>query len=552
MLTLLTVNNFAIAEHVDISFDTGMTVITGETGAGKSIVLDALGLTLGDRADAGVVRYGEDRADISATFDVSKLTDAKSWLKEHDLDMGDDCILRRVITKEGRSRGYINGQPNPLQNLRQLGEMLIDIHSQHEHQSLLRKDTHVALLDNFSDLNALGKEVRHLYKLWSEHAKKLEQLQNSDDEREARIQLLTYQQQELDNLSLEAGEITRLEVEQSKLANAEELLKGGHHAIQLCSEEDTNIESMLTQAIQQLESHIEASEAFAESHQMLSDALIQVQEATGNIRNFVDGFELDPQRLQEVEDRLSQAYQLARKHKVSPEELLEVAKNISTELSQYDCSASSLEALEATVSESAALFTAKATQLSDLRKKSATLLDKEIKAQLAHLNMTSVNFVTQFTPLEKFDIRGLESIEFLVSTNPGQPPKPLAKVASGGELSRISLAIQVILANTSTIPTLVFDEVDVGIGGSTAEIVGQMLRNLGSRGQVFCVTHLPQVASSGHQHLHVNKQAENGSTFSQIYNLDSGQRVNEIARMLGGIDITEKSLAHAKEMLEAI
>lgn len=550
MLTQLTVSNFAIAEHVDLTFESGMTVITGETGAGKSIILDALGLALGDRAENGIVRHGKDRSDISALFDVSNLPAAQEWLKVHDLDIGTECILRRIVTKEGRSRGYINGQPTPLQNLRQIGEMLIDIHSQHEHQSLLRKDTHVILLDNFSGLNSLRKEVRSLHQEWADNSQRLEQLKNNDDEREARKQLLTYQLQELDGLSLGEGEISDLEAEQNTLANAEELLKSGHAVSQLCTEEEHSISELLTQALHSLESHLDTSPSFAEAHQMLSEALIQVQEASSGIRHFVDGFEVDPTRLKDIEDRLSLIYQLARKHKVASNELIDVRQAIAGELAQYDDGENNLLALEAQVSATAKAFQAKATILSDLRKKAAEKLDIEIKNQLQHLNMTSVSFKTQFTAFTKHDPRGLEDVEFLVSTNPGQPPKPLAKVASGGELSRISLAIQVIMANTSTIPTLVFDEVDVGVGGSTAEIVGQMLRDLGKRGQVFCVTHLPQVASNGHHHLHASKTADNGNTYSKIDRLDDAKRVTEIARMLGGIDITEKSLAHAKEMLE--
>lgn len=550
MLTHLTVSNFAIAEHVDLTFERGMTVITGETGAGKSIVLDALGLALGDRADAGVVRYGKDRSDISASFDVSSVASARDWLQGHDLDVGNECILRRIVTKEGRSRGYINGQPTPLQNLRELGEMLIDIHSQHAHQSLLRKETHAILLDDFADLRNLSKEVRLLYKDWQENSLKLDALKNNDEEKEARKQLLTYQLQELDSLSLAEGEVSDLEAEQSTLTNAEELLRNGHSVAQLCVDGEPSIAELLTQAIHKLELHLDTSSAFNEAHQMLTEALIQVQEAGASTRDFVEGFELDPARLNEVEERLSLIYQLARKHRVDPDELPKIATTIASELSQYDDGENNIEALEEKVSLAEKKFQEKATLLSNHRKKSSLKLDSEIKQQLKNLNMTSVDFITEFTPFPKFDARGLEEVEFLVSTNPGQPAKPLAKVASGGELSRISLAIQVIMANTSTIPTLVFDEVDVGVGGSTAEIVGKMLRGLGNRGQVFCVTHLPQVASHGHHHLHVSKIAENGNTFSTIDHLDDAKRVTEIARMLGGIDITAKSLAHAKEMLE--
>ncbi|ARU55558.1 recombination and repair protein [Oleiphilus messinensis] len=549
MLIHLTVSNFAIAERVELSFEQGMTVITGETGAGKSIVLDALGLTLGDRADSGIVRYGKTKAELTATFDISQLPAAHTWLAERDLDQGPECILRRVITKEGRSRGYINGQPAPLQNLRQLGELLIDIHSQHEHQSLLRKDTHKQLLDAFGNTTALAQTVKQQFKNWSEIAQKLEQLKGHSDERHARQQLLSYQLQELEQLDLQEGEIETLEQEQNTLANAEKVLQTGHQVITICADGDNTAHDLISQACQLLENLPVDNEHFNETRNLLSEAIIQIDEAGSSLRHFLDTFELDPERLQFIEERLSSIYQLARKHRVEAHELIRVREKMSIELAEMTDGEDNLEVLEAKLEDAGAVYATTCEKLTKKRSSAADKLSKLITQQLAHLNMSSATFTTCLTPTPQFHPGGMESIEFMISANPGQPPQPLIKVASGGELSRVSLAIQVILAESSTIPTLVFDEVDVGIGGSTAEVVGQMLRKLGSRGQVLCVTHLPQVASQGHTHLEVSKTAKDGETHSKIRPLSQAERITEVARMLGGVEITERSLDHAKEML---
>ncbi len=551
MLTQLTVDNLAIADHLELFFEQGMSVITGETGAGKSIILDALGLTLGDRADSGLVRHGADRADISAVFDISNLPEAREWLKKFDLNSDNECILRRVITSEGRSRGYINGQPNSLNNLRELGEMLIDIHSQHEHQSLLKKETHRRLIDEFGGLKALTQEVASDYKQWSEQAQKLEQLQGGQDERTARLQLLEFQVKELDNLNLAEAELQELEKEQQSLSHAEQLLNSGHQVLQICSEGETTAQSMLSHALHTLESLPVQHESLSEAQNLLSEAMIQLEEASHSIRGFVDHFEIDPARLQEVDERLSSSYQLARKHRIAPEQLPTLHQRLSEELKSLGNGDGNIEAIEEETAQRAERYRHSAEKLSKARAKTALKLDKSITRQLAELGMPSVKFITQVTPLagNTFSRLGLEDIEFLVSANPGQPPKPLNKVASGGELSRVSLAIQVVTAQTSTIPTLVFDEVDVGIGGATAEVVGRLLRTLGQNGQVLCVTHQPQVASQGHHHLFVSKRVYKKETHSSINRLNGEDRTQEVARMLGGVNITEQTLAHAREML---
>ncbi|GAA0843992.1 DNA repair protein RecN [Marinobacter szutsaonensis] len=550
MLTQLTVSNYAIAERVELQFNKGMTALTGETGAGKSIVLDALGLAMGGRADAGAVRHGAKRADITATFDVSDIPEAVEWLDQHELDDDNDCILRRVISKDGRSRAYINGQPCPLAHLKELGGLLMDIHSQHQHQSLLRKETHRKLLDEFAGIETLAAESRAAWKAWHQTRQRLTERQQNADEAEARLQLLRYQVEELDRLALEDGEQEALEQEQAQLSQADSVLHSSHQAALLCTEEETSASDLIRQALQQLEQLPVEVPALADTIQMLNEAQIQVSEAGDNLRRFVEDYEADPARLAEVEERLSAIYQMARKHRITPEELPELHERLSNELAELDGGEGSLEQLEAELEKQRASFDELAGQLTEARQKAAVELDQRIAEELAQLSMPSVQFVTHLNRNsdEQPAPHGMEDIEFLVSANPGQPARSLAKVASGGELSRISLAIQVVVAQTSTTPTLVFDEVDVGIGGGTAEVVGKLLRSLGSNGQVLCVTHLPQVAAQCHQHLFVSKFTEKDATFSKIEALDDKGRISEVARMLGGVDMTEQTIAHAREM----
>lgn len=552
MLVQLTVNNLAIADALELHFQKGMTVITGETGAGKSIILDALGLTLGDRTDAGLVRFGKDKTDITARFDTTHLPEAQAWLTENDLE-GDanECLLRRVITKEGRSRAYINGQPCPLGSLKTLGEMLIEIHGQHEHQTLLKKDTHRRLLDNFSGCEQLAEQTSQHYQQWKKASQRLKSLQENQAEQDAKLQLLRYQVQELEQLDLQPEELNQLEAEQAELSHAETLLTQSHQALTLCSDGDTTANDILGQALYLMESLPVEHPALLEARQLLQEAQIQLQEASHSIRRFTDSFELDPERLQEVEERLSAIYQLARKHRINADAIPALYDDLSQQLSRFEDGDDNIDTLMLEVEKAAQHYQECSARLSQERIKGAQQLDERIAEQLAALGMPSMQFITQLTSFEdeNFSLHGMEDIEFLISPNPGQPAKPLAKIASGGELSRISLAIQVVTAQTSVTPTLVFDEVDVGIGGATADIVGKLLRQLGTQGQVLCVTHLPQVSAQGHQHLYVSKRIDNGETFSSIKPLNGEHRVQEIARMLGGINITDQSIAHAREML---
>ena len=549
MLTQLTVSNYAIAERVELQFAKGMTALTGETGAGKSIVLDALGLAMGGRADAGAVRHGAKRADITATFDVCNIPEAGEWLAQHELDDDNDCILRRVISKDGRSRAYINGQPCPLTHLKELGGVLMDIHSQHQHQSLLRRKP-CKLLDEFAGVETLAIDTREAWKTWNQIRQRLTERQQNADEAEAKLQLLRYQVEELDRLALEDGEQEQLEQEQAQLSQADTVLHNSHQAALLCTEDETSAADLVRQALQQLEQLPVDVPALADTIQMLNEAQIQISEAGDNLRHFVEDYEADPARLTEVEERLSAIYQMARKHRITPEELPELHQRLTAELAELDSGEGSLEQLEAELESQRARFDELAGKLSEARAKAAAELDQRVASELAQLSMPNMQFITHLNRNkgEEPAPHGLEEIEFLVSANPGQPARPLAKVASGGELSRISLAIQVVVAQTSTTPTLVFDEVDVGIGGGTAEVVGRLLRTLGSNGQVLCVTHLPQVAAQCHQHLFVSKFTEQDATFSKIETLDDKGRISEVARMLGGVDMTEHTIAHAREM----
>ncbi|KJK08612.1 MULTISPECIES: DNA repair protein RecN [Pseudomonas] len=552
MLVHLSVHNYAIVEHLDLELARGMSVITGETGAGKSIMLDALGLTLGDRADSGVVRPGADKADILATFDLADIPEARTWLAERDLDNDGPCILRRVITAEGRSRGYINGTPCPLGDLKALGELLIDIHSQHEHQSLLKTDTHRRLLDEYAGASDLARQVQLAAQRWRQTRQELERLSNSGDEQRAQHQLLSYQLEELDNLGLGENELEQLEQEHKNLTNAEALFGICRQVIDHCSESDSgNVLNALTASLNRLTAVQNAPKALGEAANMIASAQIQVEEAVGELNRFLDHFDADPARLQQLEERLDSIYTLARKHRVHPTELANLQQRLMDELEGLNANDESIERLDDELAAFARHYQDKAGELSALRVQAASQLATAVEQEIQRLGMPGGRFSIQLhaNSSDELSPHGLEHVELLVSANPGQPLKGLAKVASGGELSRISLAIQVITAQTSRIPTLVFDEVDVGIGGPTAEIVGQLLRRLGERGQVLTVTHLPQVAAQGHHHLFVHKVRNSNATHTAVANLGKRERVEEVARMLGGIDLTKESLAHARKMV---
>ncbi|MBF7729529.1 DNA repair protein RecN [Pseudomonas sp. N040] len=553
MLIHLAVNNFAIVEHLDIELQRGMTVITGETGAGKSIMLDALGLALGDRTDSGVVRPGSDKADILASFDLTEIPEARQWLAQRDLDQDGPCILRRVITAEGRSRAYINGSPCPQADLKALGELLIDIHSQHEHQSLLKTDTHRRLLDEFAGASELARQVQLAAQRWRQTSQELERLSSNSDEQRARHQLLSYQVEELENLALGDNELEQLEQDHRTLSNAEQLLAACRQVLELCSESDAgNVLSALTTSLQRLNAFPGQTGAIHETANLLASAQIQVEEAVGELNRFLDHFDADPQRQQILEERLDAIYSLARKHRIKPAELSGLQQHLLEELDGLNAGDQAAEQLQSELAAFARHYQEKAAELSQLRQGAAARLSAAVEREMQRLGMPGGRLGIELPATSSADPQpgGLEQVEFLVSANPGQPLKALSRVASGGELSRISLAIQVITAQTSRVPTLVFDEVDVGIGGPTAEVVGQLLRQLGEHGQVLTVTHLPQVAAQGHQHLFVHKERGASETRTAVATLDPHARIEEIARMLGGVDLTEESLAHARKLVD--
>lgn len=550
MLTHMHIKDFTLVDQLDIELHEGLTAITGETGAGKSIMLGALGLTLGDRSDGSKVKAGCERADIHASFDISALRFAQKWLKENDLGYGDECILRRVITKEGRSRAYINGQTVTLQQLRSLGERLIDIHSQHEHQSLLMPQTHRRLVDEFANAHQLSQNVKQAYTQWQTTFEQLEQTRHQGEEIDARFQLLSYQVEELDQLDLQANELEKLEREQRLLSSAETTQQHCQTIIDICGSDGVGLKDRMSQAIRLFNELTEKPEELVEIENLLQTALISVEEAQSDIDRYLDSSSQDPARLYQVDQRLNIIYEVARKHRVAPEELVTLHTNLAEELSKLKSGDELLETLEAELAEKRNLYDTLAEKLSQKRQKASTRLTNAVNKKFASLAMATAKLKVTLEKTLEPSKYGNERIEFLISTNPGQAPQPLQKVASGGELSRVSLAIQVITAQTSTTPTLVFDEIDVGIGGTTGDVIGSMLRELGSNGQIFCVTHLAQVASKAHHHYRIEKHITKKQASSSLAILQDDEKIIEIARMMGGSVESKHSLAHAKQMLK--
>ncbi|WP_114767449.1 DNA repair protein RecN [Vibrio rhodolitus] len=553
MLAHLSVNNFAIVKSLQLELSKGMTTITGETGAGKSIAIDALGLCLGGRAEASMVRQGEEKTEVSAAFSLENNLHATRWLEDNELLDGNDCILRRTITKDGRSRAFINGSPVPLSQLKSLGQLLINIHGQHAHHQLMKSEYQLAMLDQYAGHLNLLKSTRNAYQTWRQADNNLKQLRENSAQNQAQKQLLEYQIKELNELSLGEEEYEELEQEHKRLSNSGELASTCQQAIELIYEgEEVNALGILQSASHSLIQLAELDEKLAELPNMLAEAIIQVEEANSELRNYLDNIDVDPARMAFVEERFSKVMSMSRKHHVLPEELYQHHQDLLAQIEQLDCSDEKLEELAQDVETKYQAFLASAEKLHKSRCRYAKELNKLITESMHELSMEKAQFSIEVTnqgahpsPL------GLDSVCFVVSTNPGQPMQPIAKVASGGELSRISLAIQVITAQKVDTPSLIFDEVDVGISGPTAAVVGKMLRKLGESTQVLCVTHLPQVAGCGHQQLFVAKQTKGGKTETQMNQLAVDQRVAELARLLGGSQITESTLANARELLIA-
>ena len=557
MLTQLTINNFTIVRQLEIELAKGMSVITGETGAGKSIAIDALGLCLGQRIETSMVREGQERAEICATFFIEPTNPAYQWLQEQELqdpDNPSDCILRRVINADGRSKAFINSTPVSASQLKEIGQYLIHINGQHASQLLLKNDYQLQLVDTFAHHHDLLAQMREDYRAWKNLQTQVKTFQQKVAENEAKKQLLQYQVEELDEFALRPNEYLELEEDQRRLSNSEQLTQLSQSALQLLSENETvSIDSMLYRVTQYINELSELDPRYVSVQTMLNDALIQVQEATSEVQHLASHIEQDPMLLQEIEQRLGQALQLARKHNVKPEALVEWHQKLKAELTALlDFS----ESEERLILEEKAAFekmqhTAK--QLHESRCQAAEKLAQQVTHSIKGLAMENAEFFIEVnSDLTKVAANGADNIVFTLRSNLGQQAQPLAKVASGGELSRISLAIQVLTSDQSAIPTLIFDEVDVGISGKTASVVGKLLRQLGDKCQVLCVTHLPQVACHGHHQFNVEKFTVDDKTETKMTALSQEERVPALARLLGSSEITELALANAQEMLDLV
>ncbi|ROQ25898.1 DNA repair protein RecN [Gallaecimonas pentaromativorans] len=552
MLVQLTVSNFAIVRFLELEFSRGLTAITGETGAGKSIAIDALGLCLGERSEASMVRPGADKCEVAARFDVSALPLAQAWLKDNELDDEQQCILRRTVTSEGRSRAFINGQPVPLSQLKQLGERLVNVHGQHAHHALLKPDHQLVLLDQYAGHKSLQEEVRSAWRAQKALRQELSELQSTEAQRDARRQLLEYQVQELDQFALEEGEFEKIEAEHHRQANAANLIsESGQCLAVLCEDDQLNVSDMLRQVTDRL-GRLQGDDAALEPIvATLFDAAALLDDASHELSRYQQRLEIDPESFAQLEERLSSAINLGRKHKIPTHELPALHQQLAEELKTLTDSDDRLAALEAEVAKAQQDYLACAQRLSQSRERHGKALAKAVQKVVRELALPHAQFDIDIA----FDAQapgagnGLDKVQMLVSTNPGQPLAAMAKVASGGELSRIGLALQVLTSKQEQTPTLIFDEVDVGISGPTAAVVGKLLRSLGEHSQVMCVTHLPQVAGQGHQQLRVTKKTQKDSTETLMEALSGDQRIDELARLLGGDVITEATRANARELL---
>lgn len=552
MLLNLNIIDLAVVKSLDLDLDKGMSVLTGETGAGKSILLTALGLALGDRADSGYVRPDCKRAEINLEFDLDDAPEAQHWLKTNELDDDHHCLIRRIINSDGRSKAYINNRPVTLQALQELSEKLVEIHGQHAHLTLLDADEQRRLLDAYAKNQPLLDQLNDSYRQWHSAQKELSHLVKASQDQTEREELLRYQIDELQQLDLTNFNYTALSEEHSKLANLGDILSVGQAQLDSLYENDQlSANHMLNHSLSELQHIARFAPELNEICAMLSEAQIQTEEAALQLRRFLEAQEIDPQHLETLENQISQVQRLSRKHHITPDELPELLVKLEQELDSLTHSSERIEALAALTQQILKQYQQLAEQLSKQRQKGGQQLQQHISAMIKELGMPQGEFLVQLSVLENPapKLNGIDKIEFLVSANPGLPAKPLAKVASGGELSRISLAIQVTTTNDKTTPTMIFDEVDSGIGGGIAEIVGQKLRSLSHNRQVLCVTHLPQVAAQAHQHLYVEKNNKTDITSSSVRLLHDAERVEEIARMLGGVTITANTLAHAQEML---
>ncbi len=553
MLRSLYIRDFVIVDELDIDLESGFTVLTGETGAGKSILLDALSLAMGERADPSQIREGKNRAEISAIFSLTDplKKNISSWLEVQDFSTEDDgatIILKRVIDTSGRSKAFINGGTATLNQLKELSSFLVDIHGQHAHQLLLKAGAQRDLLDNQANLDGLVAEVKQLYQAWQTAKKQLELAKNAGENLQKEQERLAWQLEELDALAPQAGEWAEIEQDHARLANAAKLIEGSQNAIQALQDQEGNAEELLSKAFHEIADLAKLDSNLEDAKIAIESAQIQISEASHSLNRYLQKIDVDPERLATVEERLKALHSAAKKFKVIPNDLPEKWAEIQEQVTAIKNS-QDLGALEQNLSKTLAAYLKSAKKLSQERIAAAKTLERLVTAAMQDLAMAGGVFAIQIEALEEGNAHGLEQVEFLVAGHPGATPKQLAKVASGGELARISLAISVITSEASQIPTLIFDEVDSGIGGAVAETVGKRLKELGQAHQVLCVTHLPQVAAEGHQHWKVAKQSQDNVTISSMQILSRQERVEKIARMLGGAEITDTTRRHARELL---
>jgi DNA repair protein RecN (Recombination protein N) len=553
MLESIQIKNFAIIDSLELEFNQGLTALTGETGAGKSILLDAIKLISGDRADSDNVKSGQDRAEINVCFNIQQQPKVQEWLQDNEMTSDQECIIRRIVFANGRSKAFINGHNAPLSQLRNLTQMLVDLHGQHEHQSLQKSTIQQQLLDTYLNEPALVNSVKQTYSLWLQLQKQLNELLDGSVDREQRIDLLNLYCQELNQLNLAEGEIENLQSEYNRLAHAGQLLESSEEMLSiLYDNDDTSVQSLLSHCEGLLASQVAYDSKLTASYELISSAVIQVQEATNELRNYQQSLDLDSGELDRLNQRIGHAQDLARKHRINLENLPSLALELNLELEVLCSSENNIEEVNRLLNQANKNFIESAIQLSRKRIDTADSLSAQISEVMQQLGMDGGRFSIQIDSNESeagFKATGIDTISYQVSANPGQPLKPLTKVASGGELSRISLAIQVIFSESSNIPTLIFDEVDSGVGGGIAEIVGKKLRWLGDKRQVFCVTHLPQVASQAHHHYLVEKVKTSDDTTTSVVPLESAPRLEEVSRMLGGVVISDQTRAHASEMI---
>ncbi len=552
MLTHIQIRDLAIIDSVELELASGMTVLTGETGAGKSILVDALVLATGGRAGAEVVRAGAERTEVSATFALESGSPVDAWFADQELEHDGECVLRRLVGADGRSRGYVNGQALSIQSIRQLGELLVEVHGQMEYQSLMRRPAQRELLDRHGRHLELAAQVAAYWKEVKSHRDELRQAEAATQDRTARLELLRYHVDELGALNLRPGEVDELLAERKRLAQGGRLASGAAEIAGLLFEADSGAaEPSLVRALGTTRSLVALDSRLEPIAQLVDESLIALREACDGVRRYQADLDADPARQEWLEQRLAAIEAVSRKHRVAAGALPELEKQLQADLARLLTLESTLERLQAQLGEAEARWRHEGARLSAARQTAALGLRERVSALMQELGMPGGRLAIEVIPLAPEDAgeHGMDEVEFQVAANPGQPPKPLAKVASGGELSRISLAIQVAAVESTRLPCLVFDEVDAGIGGGVAEIVGRQLRTLSDKAQVLCVTHLPQVASQAQNHVRVAKLTDGRTTRTTLTRLHDQDRVEEIARMLGGVEITDRAREHAAEML---